>query len=69
MAGFVTISPQRVFWRFFDRGPVGLELKRRLRANIGIETWLRSRKASRPKGTFWALKREHMGTTAYVLVR
>ena len=44
-------------------------LEHRLRANIGCETWLRSRVASRPKGTFLALKRAHMGTAAYVLAR
>jgi hypothetical protein len=69
MAVFVTISPQRVFLRIFDRQPVGLDLKHRLRANIGCGTWLCSRIASPPKGTFLALKRAHMGTTAYVLAR
>ena len=53
MAVFVTISPQRVFLRIFDRQPAGLDLKHRLRTSIGCETWLRSRVASRPKGTFW----------------
>ena len=53
MAVFVTISPQRVFLRIFDRQPVGLDLKHGLRTSIGCETWLRSRVASRPKGTFW----------------
>ena len=58
MAVFVTISPQRVFLRIFDRQPVGLDLKHRLRANIGCETWLRSRVASRPKaqGHFFGLE-------------
>ena len=68
-AVFVTISPQRLLLRIFDRQPVGIDLKHRLRANIGCETWLRSRIASCPKGTFLALKRAHMGTTAYVLAR
>ena len=53
MAVFVTISPQRLFLRIFDCQPVGLDLNFRLRANIGCETWLRSRVASRPTGTFW----------------
>ena len=69
MTVFAANSPQRVFLRIFDRQPVGLDLKNRLRANIGCETWLRSRVASRPKGTFLALKRAHMGTAAYVLAR
>ena len=69
MAVYVTISPQRVILRIFDRRPAGLDLKPRLRTSIGCETWLRSRVASRPKGTFLALKRAHMGTTAYVLAR
>ena len=69
MAVFVTISPQRAFLWIFDRQPVGLDLKRRLRADIVFETWLRSRTAPRPKGTFLALKRAHMGTTAHVLAR
>ena len=41
----------------------------RLRANIGCGTWLRSRVALPPEGFFLALKREHMGTAAYVLAR
>ena len=69
MAVFVAISPQRVVLRIFDRQPVGLDLKHRLRANTGCGTWLRSRVASPPEGTFLALKRAHMGTTAYVLAR
>ena len=69
MAVFVTISPQRVFSRIFDRQAAIIDLKHRLRANVGCGTWLRSRIASRPKGTFLALKRAHMGTTAYVLAR
>ena len=58
-----------VFLRISLCQPVGLDLKHRLRANIGCETWLRSRVASPPEGTFLALKRAHMGTTAYVLAR
>ena len=69
MAVFVTNLPQRVFSRNFSRQPVGLDLKHRLRANIGCETWLRSRVASRPKGTFRALKRALMGTPTHVLAR
>ena len=69
MAVFVTISPQRVFLRIFDRQAAIIDLKHRLRANVGCGTWLRSRIASRPKGTFLALKRAHMGTTACVLAR
>ena len=69
MAVFVTISPQRVFLRIFDRRPVGLDLKHRLRANIGCETRLVPNIASPPKGTFLALKRAHTGTAAYVLAR
>ena len=46
-----------------------LDLKHRSRANIGCETWLVPNMASPPKGTFWALKRAHMGTRAYVLAR
>ena len=53
MAVFVTISPQCVFLRIFDRQPAGLDLKPRLHTSIGCETWLRSRVASRPKGTLW----------------
>ena len=53
----------------FDRQPVGIDLKHRLRADIGCETWLVPSIASRPEGTFLALKRAHMGTTAYVLAR
>ena len=48
---------------------VGLDLKHRLRANIGCETWLVPSIALPPKGTFLALKRAHMGTAAYVLAR
>ena len=69
MAVFVTILPQRMFLRIFDRQSVGLDLKHRLRANISCETWLRSRVASRPKGILGALKREHMGTPTHVLAR
>lgn len=69
MAVFVTISPQRVFLRIFDRQAAIIDLKHRLRANIGCETWLVPNIASPPKGTFLALKRAHMGTTAYVLAR
>ena len=53
MAVFVTNSPQRAFSRNWSRQPVGLDLKHRVRANIGCEMWLRSRVASPPKGTFW----------------
>ena len=71
MAVFVAISLQRVF--FPSRSPshrsVVLDLKYRLRANVGCKTWLRSRVALPPEGTFLALKRAHMGTTAYVLAR
>ena len=49
--------------------PVGLDLKHRLRANIGCETWLVPSIAFCPKGTFLVLKRAHMGTAAYVLAR
>ena len=56
MAVFVTNSPQRVFLRIFDRQPVGLDLKHRLRTVIGCVTRLRSRVASRPKGTFFGLE-------------
>ena len=66
-AVFVTFSLTRVFLRIFDRQPVGLDLSLRLRANIGCETWLRSRVASRPKGTFLALKRA--GTYGHRSVR
>ena len=52
------------FFRIFDRQLVGLDLKHRLRTSIGCETWLRSRVASRPKGTFLALKRALMGNSA-----
>ena len=69
MAGFVTISPQRVSLRIFDRQPVGLDLMHRLRTNIGCEMWLVPNIASPPKGTFLALKRADMGTAAYVLAR
>jgi hypothetical protein len=69
MAVFVTISPQRAFSRISLCQAAIIDLKHRLRANIGCETWLRSRVASRPKGIFLALKRAHMGTTAYVLTR
>jgi hypothetical protein len=69
MAVFVTISPQRVFSRIFSGQSAIIDLKHRLRANIGCGTWLRSRIASRPKGTFLALKRAHMRTRAYVLAR
>ena len=69
MAVFVAISPQRVFSRNPSHRSVVLDLKHRLRANIGCETWLVPNIASRPKGTFWALKRAHMGTRAYVLAR
>ena len=69
MAVFVTISPQRVFSRISLCQAAIIVLQHRLRANIGCETWLRSRVPTRPKGTFWALKRAHMGTTAYVLAR
>ena len=55
--------------RIFNCQPVGLDLKHRLRANIGCETWLVPNIASPPEGTFLALKREHMGTAAYVLAR
>ena len=54
--GFRAISPQRVFSRNPSHRPVVIDLNRRLRANIGCETWLRSRVASRPRGTFGALK-------------
>ena len=66
-AVFVTFSLTRVFMRILDRQPVGLDLSLRLRANIGCETWLRSRVASRPKGTFLALKRA--GTYGHRSVR
>ena len=69
IAVFVTISPQRVFSRDPSHRSVVLDPKHRLRANIGCETWLVPNIASRPKGTFLALKRAHMGTTAYVLAR
>ena len=69
MAVFVTISPQRVFLRMSLCQAASIDLKHRLRANIGCETWLVPNIASRPKGTFLALKRAHMGTTAYVLAR
>jgi hypothetical protein len=69
MAVFVAISPQRVFSRNPSHRSVVLDLKHRLRANIGCGTWLRSRIALPPEGTFLALKRAHMGTTAYVLAR
>ena len=65
--GFVTFSLQRVFLWILDRRPVGLDLSLRLRANIGCETWLRSRVASRPKRTFLALKRA--GTYGHRSVR
>ena len=57
-------ATQRVILRIFDRQPAGLDLKPRLRTSIGCETWLRSRVASRPKGTFLALKRALMGNSA-----
>ena len=61
MAVFVAISPQRVFREFLSACQAAIiNLKDRLRANIGFETWLRSRVASRPKGTFLALKRGHI---------
>ena len=69
MTVFAAISPQRVFSRISLCQPVGLDLMHRLRANIGCETWLRLRVASRPKGTFGALKRAHMGTPTHVLAR
>ena len=69
MAVFITISPQRVFSRISLCQAAIIDLKHRLRANIGCEMWLRSRVASRPKGTFLALKGAHMGTKAYVLAR
>ena len=40
----------------FDRQPVGLDLKHRLRANIGCETWLRSRVCFAPQGHFFGLE-------------
>jgi hypothetical protein len=58
-----------VFLRIFDRQAAIIDLKHRLRANIGCETWLVPSIALPPKGTFLALKRAHMGTTAYVLAR
>ena len=66
MAVYVTISPQRVILRIFDRQPVGLDLKHRLRTNIGCETLLRSRVASRPTGTFFGLE---TGTYGQLRVR
>ena len=56
MAVFVAISPQRVFWRIPSREAAITDLKHRLRANIGCETWLRSRVALPPKGTFFGLE-------------
>ena len=70
MAVFVTISPQRVFiLRISLCQAAIIGPKHRLRANMGCETRLRSRVALPPEGTFLALKRAHMGTTAYVLAR
>ena len=56
MAVFVTISPQRAFSQISLCQAAIIVLKHRLRANIGCETWLRSRVASRPKGTFFGLE-------------
>ena len=64
---FATV--QRAFLRIFDRQAAIVDLEHRLRANIGCETWLVPSIALPPKGTFLALKRAHMGTTAYVLAR
>jgi hypothetical protein len=70
MAVFVAISPPRVLSRNPSHQAAVLDLEHRLRANIGCETWLRSRVAlPTKKGTFLALKRAHMGTNAYVLAR
>ena len=56
MAVFVTISPQRVFLRISHRQPVGLDLKHRLRANIGCETWLARKYSFAPQGHFFGLE-------------
>ena len=53
MAVFVAISPQRVFARNPSHRPVVLDLKHRLRANIGCETWLVPNIASPPRALFW----------------
>ena len=56
MAVFVTISPPRVFSRNPSHKAAIIDLKHRLRANIGCETWLRSRVALPPEGHFFGLE-------------
>ena len=72
MAVFVAISPQRVCLRISHCQPVDPDLKPK--ASFAPKGWLRNvrlrtRVALPPMGTFWALKRAHMGTAAYVLAR
>ena len=66
MAVFVTISPQSAFLRISLCQPVGLDLKHRLRANIGCETWLVPSIAFCPEGIFWGLE---TGTYGHCSVR
>ena len=71
MAAFVATSPQRVFSRISLCQAAVVDVKPPLRPKGGCGMPLRTRLASRPKGTsFGALKRRaHMGTKAHVLAR
>ena len=64
---FDTDPLQCVFWRISQRNSVVIDLKLCLRPKAGRKKSLATNVASRPKGTFWAFKQAHMGTTAYVL--